>query len=39
MTNKEYRKLINEMTNKIDNNNILKIIFEFVHKWFIRSYK
>lgn len=36
MSNKEYQKYIIEMIQKIDNNQNLKRIFNYVHKYFIR---
>ncbi len=36
MSNKEYQKYIIEMIKKIDNNQHLKRIFNYVHKYFIR---
>ena len=36
MDNKEYKKYIIEMIQKIDNAQHLKRIFNYVHKYFIR---
>lgn len=36
MTDKEYRECINEMLMSIDDNRVLKIIFETVHRYFMR---
>lgn len=37
MSNKEYKKYIIEMLDKIDDNEHLKRIFNYVHKYFIKK--
>lgn len=37
MSNEEYIKLIIRMLKKIDNNNSIKLIFNYVHRIFIRQ--
>lgn len=36
MTNEEYKKYIHDMVEQIDDNVILKFIFQYVHKYFIK---
>lgn len=36
MTNEEYKKYIHDMVEQINNNLILKFIFQYTHKYFIK---